>query len=411
MVDNYCTIVDIGTSKVTALIGSYNHQTRLVDISGFGVAPCSGLRNGVIVNVKSVTDAINKAITEAEETDGNEARNIYIGISGGNIQCKDSPGMAIVAHPDKEIEISDKAVAIETAKTIKISEDHDFMHVFLKEYIVDEQRGIKDPLNMSGKRLEVVVYIITASYNAIHNAVKCVNEALNAKVETCSLSAVCSAYSVLTDEEKKLGVIMFDLGAGTSDIVAYNNSSIHHISCFEEGGDQITSEISRHFKCTLAESERLKINYGCAVASLVGVDEMIDVQIVGSAQPQKYKRRQLAEIIEKKMTELLLKMKKKIIDNRLNEIAVCGIVLTGGVAEMKGIQELFEKIIEIPARLGEPYKITGFISDKLKKNKFASAVGLLNFVFEDDDLKNKYYRPDLYERIVKKFKEMIGQLF
>ncbi len=261
---------------------------------------------------------------------------------------------------------------------------------------------------MSGLRLEVIVYMVTISFNAIHNAVQCINS-LNSKVENYALSALCSAYSVLTEEEKKLGVILIELGAGTSNIIAYNNSSVYHISSFDEGGEQITLDISKNFRCSINESERIKIKYGCAMTEMVSNSEEIDIQLLGAAPQQKIKRIDLCGIIEKKMEALFLKIKERIEKNKIREYGICGIALTGGVSEMKGVQELCEKIIDIPARIGAPYKITGY-SEHLKKNRYSAAVGLLNYVYENDDLRNKYEQPTLWEAARKKLKEMIGQL-
>jgi len=409
MTDEYKAIVDIGTNKIATVVGEYNQISHELNILGFGRAKSEGVKNGTVVDLEKTANAIVRAIEDAETMSGREIKNVGIGISGGHIRIFESTGVTAVARPEKEITPADINRAIELAKAIKINGNSEMLHILPKEFIIDGQGGVKDPTNMMGMRLEVKAHIITVANNALHNLVKSVNNS-GLHIDNYAINSLASSAGALTAEEKDLGVIMIDIGAGTADLSAFENGALLHTSAFDMGGEQITIDISKHFRTSFNESERLKIKFGTALVENCDESEEIDAQLVGAMKLQKIKRIELAQVIEKNLTAMFQEIKKRIDKEDLIDKAVCGIVLTGGVSETAGILELCEKILELPARIGSPINIIG-VSDYVKKPEYSTAVGLLALAFENEDLNIPAPSQNPFDFVFRKSREMIGSFF
>nr|HPN29919.1 cell division protein FtsA [bacterium] len=348
---------------------------------------------------------------EAETMSGREIQNVTIGITGGHINCFQKEGVTAVDRPDKEISQTDINRAIELAKTFKLNGDFEIIHILPKEFIIDGEGGIKDPTNMSGWRLEVKALIITAATNIFHNLMKSVNNA-SLSVESYAINSLAASYSALTEEEKNLGALLIDMGGGTTDIAAFENGSITRLASYDLGGDYITVNISKNFTVSFNEAERLKIKYGGVLLETCDPDEEIEIQLVGSMQPHKIKRIELIKVINKSATEIFEKLKKDIEEKSpdILDNCICGIALTGGMAEMRGILELCERILGLPARAGSPLNITGF-SESLKKPEYSVSVGLLNYALENESFIRVNPSNNFYSGFLKKCRDTASQIF
>ncbi|MBP7654156.1 cell division protein FtsA [Candidatus Dependentiae bacterium] len=411
MIDDYKAIIDIGTSKIVVIVGEYNSQTKELNILGFGRSKSEGLKNGVVVEIDKTSNAIAKAVEEAETMSGREIRNVTIGVSGNRINCFEKVGVTAVARPDKEISAVDINRAVDLAKAFKMNGDFEILNILPKEFIVDGEGGIKDPTNMSGWRLEVKALVVTVETSVFHNLMKSVND-ISLNIDNYAINSFAGSYSVLNEEEKNLGALLIDIGAGTTDIAAFENGSISTISSFDTGGDIITLNISKNFTVSFNEAERIKIKYGSAIIEHCDPDEEIEIQLVGSMQLQKIKRIELVKVINKSIVSLFEKLKNDI-EKKSPDVfdnCICGIVLTGGVAETRGILDLCEKILELPARAGIPSNITG-VSDYVKKAEYAVSVGLLNYAIEHENSVQITPSNNFYTGIIKKCRDMAGQIF
>ncbi|MCA1945732.1 MAG: cell division protein FtsA, partial [Desulfovibrio sp.] len=376
--------LDIGTTKICAVVGEATPDG--VDIVGIGTSPSTGLRKGVVVNIEQTVQSIKKALEEAERMAGCEIRSVYAGIAGSHIKGFNSHG--VIAVKGGEVGEKDVERAIDAAKAVAIPLDREVIHILPQEYIVDDQRGIADPQGMSGVRLEVRVHIVTGAVTSAQNIVRsCHRSGLD--VADIVLESLASSKSVLTAEEREIGVALVDLGGGTTDIAVFANESIKHTGVLALGGTNLTNDIAFGLRTPMAAAEKIKVRYGCALADLVKKDETIDVMSVGGRDSRRLSRRVLAEICEPRMEEILSLVDQELIRSGFKNMIGAGVVLTGGTALIEGCQELGEQIFNLPTRLGYPQHVGG-LRDVVNSPMYATAVGLLMYGAEKEGLEHKF---------------------
>ncbi|HXC39905.1 MAG TPA: cell division protein FtsA [Burkholderiales bacterium] len=374
MKDNKNLIVglDIGTSKVVAVVAELAPDGR-IEITGMGSHESRGLKKGVVVNIEATVNAIQRALEEAELMADCKILTVFTGIAGSHIRSFNSTGM--VAVKDKEVTPLDVDRAIETARAMPIPTDQQVLHILTQEFIVDGQDGVKEPIGMSGIRLEVKVHIVTGAVSAAQNIVKCVRRC-GLEVNDLILQPLASSLAVLTDDEKELGVCLVDIGGGTTDIAVFREGAIRHTAVVPIAGDQITNDIAMALRTPTAEAEELKLRHGCALRQLADPAQMIEVPGVGDRAPRLLSRQTLAEVIEPRVEELYSMVQKVLKDSGYEELLSSGIVLTGGSSVMQGMVDLGEEIFHMPVRLGVP-RYAGGLSDVVRNPRYATVVGLL----------------------------------
>jgi cell division protein FtsA len=364
--------LDIGTSKVVALVGELKADGAL-EIIGIGTHPSRGLKKGVVVNIESTVQSIQRAVEEAELMAGCEIHSVYAGIAGSHVRSLNSHG--IVAIKDKEVVQGDVERVIDAAKAVAIPADQKILHVLPQEYIIDAQEGIRDPIGMSGVRLEAKVHIVTGADSAAQNIVKCVQRC-GLAVDDIVLEQLASSYAVLTEDEKDLGVCVVDIGGGTTDIAVFGGGAIRHTAVIPIAGDQVTNDIAVSMRTPTQYAEDIKIRYACALSQLANPDETIEVPSVGDRPPRRLARQTLAEIVEPRYEELFALVREELRRAGLEEAVATGIVLTGGSAKMEGAIELAEEVFHMPVRLGVPQYVSG-LADVVSNPIHATGVGLL----------------------------------
>jgi cell division protein FtsA len=364
--------LDIGTSKVVAIVGEIRADGAL-EIIGVGSHPSRGLKKGVVVNIESTVQSIQRAVEEAELMANCEIHAVYAGIAGSHVRSLNSHG--IVAIKDKEVGPGDVERVIDAAKAVAIPADQKILHVLPQEYIIDSQEDIKDPIGMSGVRLEAKVHIITGADSAAQNIIKCVQRC-GLEVEDIVLEQLASSNAVLTDDEKELGVCMVDIGGGTTDIAVFSGGAICHTAVIPIAGDQVTNDIAVSMRTPTQYAEDIKIRYACALSQLANPDETIEVPSVGDRPPRRLARQTLAEIVEPRYEELFALIADELRRSGFEESVATGIVLTGGTAKMEGAIELAEEVFHMPVRLGVPQGVTG-LADVVSNPIHATGVGLL----------------------------------
>ncbi len=364
--------LDIGTSKVVAIVCEINDEGK-VDIVGLGSHPSRGLKKGVVVNIESTVQSIQRAIEEAELMAGCQIHAVYAGIAGSHIRSFNSNG--IVAIEDKEVVQADVDRVIEAARTVAISADQRILHVLPQEFIVDKQDGVREPIGMSGVRLEVKVHMITGAVSAVQNIVKCIRRC-GLEVNDIILEQLASSYAVLTEDEKELGVCLVDIGGGTTDIAVFTEGAIRHTAVIPIAGDQVTSDIAVALRTPTQHAEDIKLKYGCALMQMASPDENIEVPSIGERPPRRLARQTLAEVIEPRYEELFTLVQAELRRSGLEDLVAAGIVLTGGSSKMEGAVELAEEVFHMPVRLGLPQGISG-LADVVSNPIYATGVGLL----------------------------------
>ncbi|MBN1898424.1 MAG: cell division protein FtsA [Spirochaetes bacterium] len=374
--DTIITGLDIGTTKVCAVIGQMNEMGG-VDVIGVGTAPSNGLRKGVVVNIDNTVKSINKAIEEAELMAGVEVESVFTGIAGGHIKGINSRGVVAISSKNHEITKADVDRVIDAARAISIPIDREVLHVIPQEYIVDDQDGIKDPVGMSGIRLESEVHIVTGAVSSIENIVKSVHRA-GYEVEDIVLEPLASADAILTDEEKELGVVLVDLGGGTTDIIMFINGSVWHSSVIALGGNHVTNDVAIGLRTPVSSAEIIKKKYGCACQDIINADDMIEVPSVGGRKNKQVSRKFLSEIIQPRMEEIIGLVQREIKISGFDELIAAGVVMTGGGSLLEGTVDLAEKVMNLPARIGVPEKIGGLI-DTVNNPLYATGVGLVHY--------------------------------
>ena len=364
--------LDIGTSKVVALVGEVNADGEL-EIVGIGSHPSRGLKKGVVVNIESTVQSIQRAIDEAQQMAGCRIHSAFVGIAGSHIRSMNSDGS--VAIRDREVSYADLERVLEAAQAVVIPADQRVLHTLPQDYVIDNQEGIREPLGMSGVRLEAQVHVVTCAVNAAQNIEKCVRRC-GLEVDDIILEQLASSYSVLTDDEKELGVCLIDIGGGTTDIAIFNDGAIRHTAVIPIAGDQVTSDIAHALRTPTQYAEEIKIRYACALAKLAGAGETIKVPFVGERPPRELSRQALAEVVEPRYDELFTLIQAELRRSGYEDLIPAGIVLTGGTAKMEGAVELAEEIFHMPVRLGIPHGVKG-LADVVRNPIYATSVGLL----------------------------------
>ena len=364
--------LDIGTSKVAALVAELRADGS-IEILGMGGHESKGLKKGVVVNIEATVNAVQRALEEAELMADCKIASAFTGIAGSHIKSFNSTGM--VAIKDREVGTLDVERAIETAKAVNIPTDQQILHVLRQEFIIDGQEDVREPIGMSGVRLEVKVHIVTGAVSAAQNIVKCVRRC-GLEVNDLILQPLASSRAVLSEDEKDLGVCLVDIGGGTSDIAVFTHGAIRHTAVIPIAGDQITNDIAMALRTPTADAELIKVRQGVALRQLADPNEMIEVPGIGDRGPRAMSRQTLAEVIEPRVEELFSLVQQVLRESGFEELLSSGVVLTGGSSVMQGMVELGEEIFHMPVRVGVP-KYSGGLADVVRSPRFATAVGLL----------------------------------
>lgn len=373
--------LDIGTSKVVAIVGSISEAGGL-EIVGIGSHPSRGLKKGVVVNIESTVQSIQRAVEEAELMAGCQIHSVTAGIAGNHIRSLNSHG--IVAIRDREVYAPDLERVIDAAQAVAIPADQKVLHILPQEYVIDSQEGIQKPLGMSGVRLEAKVHLVTCAVNAAQNIEKCIRRC-GLEVDDIVLEQLASSYAVLTDDERELGVCLVDIGGGTTDIAIFTEGAIRHTGVIPIAGDQVTNDIAMALRTPTQNAEEIKIKYACALTQLAGADETIKVPSVGERPPRDLSRQALAEVVEPRYDELFTLVQAELRRSGYEDLIAAGIVLTGGTSKMEGVVELAEEIFHAPVRIGAPQDVEG-LSDIVRNPIFATGVGLLQYALKQQEL-------------------------
>lgn len=407
--DNLIVGLDIGTTKICAIVGEVTASG--IDIVGIGMAPSQGLRKGVVINIDATVQSIQKAIEEAELMAGCEINSVVAGIAGSHIKGFNSHG--VVAIGDREVRRQDLERVIDAAKAVAIPMDREILHVLPKEFIVDDQDEIKDPIGMSGVRLEAKVHIVTGAISSAQNIIKCCNRC-GLTVDDIVLEQLASAESVLTPDERELGVAMIDIGGGTTDIVMYAQGAIQHTSVIAIGGQHLTNDIAVGVRTPTIEAEKIKREFGCASKRINHENILIDVPSVGGRNPRQISSDLLAEIIEPRAQELFSLVKKEIDRSGYGHLLGSGVVITGGSSILNGMVDVAEDVFDLPVRLGLPQKIGGLV-DVVSSPIHATSVGLVLYGAKQrgSELAMSRKSPDsnVYMRVKSRMKNWFGDFF
>lgn len=370
--------LDIGTSKICCIIGEATDEG--IDIIGIGNHPSNGLRKGVVVNIEKTKNSIRRAVEEAELMAGCEIKTVYTGIAGGHIKGINSQGVVAVKG---EVTEGDIQRVTDAAKTIRIPDDREIIHVLPQEYIVDDQGGIKDPLGMAGGRLEAKVHIVTGALSAAQNIVKCVNQT-DLSVRDIVLQPLASAEACLGEDERELGVCLVDIGCGTADVAIFSGGSIVHTAVVALGGYNLTNDIAIGLRTPMDAAERIKRKFGCALSAMVDKSEQIEVPSMGGRNPRVLTRQMLCEILEPRVEEMFQLVHREIQKCGYEELLASGVVITGGSSQLQGMVELAEEVMQLPVRLGQPRGVGGLV-DVVKSPVYATGVGLVLYGARDQE--------------------------
>jgi len=370
--------LDIGTSKVVAIVGELKDDGE-IEIIGLGSHPSHGLKKGVVVNIESTVQSIQRAVEEAELMAGVEIDSVYAGIAGSHVSSLNSHG--IVAIKDREVTHADVERVIDAARAVPIPADQKILHILPQEFIIDNQEGIHDPVGMSGVRLEARVHMVTGAVSAAQNIIKCVRRC-GLEVEDLILEQLASSYSVLEEDEKDLGVCLVDVGGGTTDIAVFTGGSIRHTGVIPIAGDQVTNDIAVALRTPTQHAEEIKLKYACALTQLASPDETIEVPSIGDRPPRRLSRQTLAEVVEPRYEELLTLIQGELRRSGFEGLVAGGVVMTGGSSKMEGLIDLAEEVFHMPVRLGVPRYVTGLV-DVVRNPIHATGVGLLLFGYHN----------------------------
>lgn len=366
--------LDIGTSKVVAIVGEINLDGE-IEIIGIGSHPSRGLKKGVVVNIESTVQSIQRAVEEAELMAGCQIHSVFAGIAGSHIRSLNSHG--IVAIRDKEVSNADVERVIDAARAVAIPADQKILHILPQEFIIDNQESIREPIGMSGVRLEAKVHMVTGAVSAAQNIIKCVRRC-GLEVDDVILEQLASSHSVLTEDEKELGVCLVDIGGGTTDIAVFTEGAIRHTAVIPIAGDQVTNDIAVALRTPTQYAEEIKLKYACALTQLASIEETIEVPSVGDRPARRLARQTLAEVVEPRYEELFTLIQAELRRSGFEDLCAAGIVLTGGSSKMEGAVELAEEIFHMPVRLGSPQYVTGLV-DVVRTPNHSTGVGLLLF--------------------------------
>ena len=370
--ENMIVGLDIGTSKVVAIVGEIQEDGTL-DIVGIGSYRSRGLKKGTVVNIEATVESIQHAVEEAELMAGCQIHSVYAGIAGNHIRSMNSHG--IVAIRDGEVMRQDIERVIDAAQAVAIPADQKVLHILPQEYIIDSQEGVKEPMGMSGVRLEAKVHLVTCAINAVQNIEKCIKRC-GLEVDEIILEQLASSYAVLTEDEKELGVCLVDIGGGTSDIAIFTEGAIRHTGVIPIAGDQVTNDIAMALRTPTDNADEIKIKYACALTQLARADETLKVPGVGDRAPRELSRQALAEVVEPRYEEIFNLVQAELQRSGYENNLAAGIVLTGGTSKMEGVVDLAEEVFHAPVRIGAPHNVTG-LADIVKNPIYSTGVGLL----------------------------------
>jgi cell division protein FtsA len=402
--------LDIGTTKICAIVGEATPEG--VDVIGIGTYPSKGLSKGVVINIDATVASIKKAVEEAELMAGCQIQSVYVGIAGGHIKGFNSHG--IVAVKDREVSPQDVRRVIDAAKAIAIPLDREVIHILPQEFVVDDQDGVKDPIGMSGVRLEAKVHIVTAAVTSAQNIVKCVNRT-GLEVSDIVLQQLASADAVLTPDERELGVALIDVGGGTTDVAIFAEGGVKHTAVIAMGGNQITKDIGFGVRTPDVEAERLKKKHGCAMTSLVKRDEMVEVPSVGGRPPRVLSRQILAEVIQPRVEEIYQLAAREIVKSGYEDVLASGVVVTGGTTILEGVTELAEQTFNLPVRRGYPMGIGGLV-DVVNSPMYATGVGLVLYGLkhqheQGDTRRFRVGEPRLFSKVAQRMRSWFAEYF
>ncbi len=371
---NVVTGLDVGTTKIGCVIAKVNGGPA-VEILGTGLAPSLGSKRGVVVNIESTVQSVAEAVREAEQMAGVEVQAVNVGISGGHIRSINSKGIVAISRADREITARDVERCIEQAKAVPLPPDREVLHVLPKEFVADDQRGVRDPRGMVATRLEAEVHIVTGAVTSTQNLVKSVSRA-GFKVNRVVLEALASARAVVTPDEMELGVALVDMGGGTTDVAIFHDGAVRHTAVLPGGGDRVTLDLAVGLRTPRLAAEQIKQKYAVALTSLVREHGMIEVADVGGRRARMIDRGFVAEIVQSRLEELLTLVKREIGQSGYQDQLAAGVVLTGGCANMVGMEELGEQIFNVPTRVGVPVGVSG-LAESVTDPIFATGVGLV----------------------------------
>ncbi|MBI2115390.1 MAG: cell division protein FtsA [candidate division NC10 bacterium] len=402
--------LDIGTTKVCAIVAEKNGD-GVVDVIGLGHSPSRGLRKGVVVNIEATVDSIRRALEDAELMAGVEIRTAFVGIAGGHIKGINSRGVIAISGKNREVTRQDIERVIDAAKAVALPVDREVIHVLPQEFMIDDQGGIREPLGMSGIRLEAEVHIVTGAVASAQNIIKCANKA-GLEVQDIVLQQLASSEATLTPEEKELGCVLVDVGGGTTDVAVFVEGSVYHTAVLAVGGDLLTNDIAIGLRTPHPEAESLKRKYGCALASMTRPDEKIEVPSVGGRRPRVLSRQTLCEIIQPRLEELF-----SLVDREVRRAGYVGrvnggVVVTGGSSIMEGVPELAEQVFDMPVRRGIPRGVGG-LTDVISSPMYATGVGLGLYGAAHRDRRKFRQVTDrnIFDKVVARMKEWFGEIF
>ncbi len=368
--------LDVGTTKTCCIIAECPVAGPL-EIIGIGLAPSRGLRKGVVVNIDSTVESVKQAVAEAEQMSGLEISGVLAGVAGGHIRGINSRGVVAVSGKHREVSPADVERALDAAKAVNLPQDREIIHALPQTYVVDDQDGIKEPLGMSGVRLEVEVHLVTGAATSVQNVIRSVNRA-GLAVQDIVLEPLACSEAVVSAEEKELGILLIDLGGGTTDAALFRDGAIWYTGILPIGGDHITNDIAVGLRTPTAEAEDLKKRSGCALTALVREDETIDVPSVGGRKPRQLSRQILSEIIQPRVEEIFTLVARDVARAGFQDVAAAGVVVTGGTSIMQGVPELAEQIFDLPVRRGVPAGVGG-LADVVRSPIYSTAVGLARY--------------------------------
>ncbi len=406
--ENLIVGLDIGTTKICAIVGNVTEDG--VDIVGIGTSPSRGLRKGVVINIETTVASIKKAVEEAELMAGCEIKSVYAGIAGGHIKGFNSQG--VIAIKNREVTSDDVRRVIDAAKAIAIPMDREVIHILPQEFIIDDQDGIREPLGMSGVRLEAKVHIVTGAVASAQNIIKSCNRA-GLDVADIVLEQLASSEAVISAEEKEIGVALVDIGGGTTDIAIFVDGAIKHTSVLSLGGNHLTNDIAVGLRTPMTEAEKIKQKYGCCFSTLVGKDETIEVPSVGGRKPRVLSRQLLAEILEPRMEEIFTLVNREIVKSGYEDRIASGVVLTGGTSILEGTPELAEQVFNLPVRRGLPQNLGGLV-DVVSSPVYATGAGLVVYGSKNQGIREfptVQTDDNVFRRVARRMKEWFGEFF
>jgi cell division protein FtsA len=409
--------IDFGTTKICVVVGQVSSssnpdsESETIQIVGIGKQPSLGIRKGAVVNIPSTVEAIKKAVEQAELMAGFDISTALAGIAGGHIKGFNSTG--VVAIKDKEVTPSDVERAIDAAKAIAIPMDREVIHIIPQEFVVNGQDGVKDPIGMSGVRLEAKVHIVTGAVSSAQNLIKCANKA-GVNVSDIVLEPLASAEAVLSKDEKELGVALIDIGGGTTDVALFVRGSIVHTGVIAMGGNHITNDIAVGLRASIQDAENIKVSSGCAMTSMLNGDRTLEVPMVGGRQPREISRSVLTKIIEPRVEEILNLINQEITNSGFKHLLSTGVVITGGASLLEGTTELAEFILEMPVRRGYPQGVGG-LADVVNSPIYSTAVGLLVFAAKSrrnrSEVQFRIGNENIYSKVTNRMKAWLGEVF